>query len=163
MKRMASKRIVHQALLVGGAAFIASTSLALDSVPSAGTQSKKDSALKSKIDESPLNSDQDLNSSYAPIVQKVATSVVTIFVPSSVPELSRLSDPDLNFFRPFFGDIPWQSGAPLLEHALGSGVIVSPDGYILTNHHVLKNAKEIQVTLSDGRTFTAKVVGTDPQ
>jgi len=115
-----------------------------------------------KIDESPLNSDQDLNSSYAPIVQKVAPSVVTIFVSSSVPELSRLSDPDLNFFRPFFGDIPWQSGA-LLEHALGSGVIVSPDGYILTNNHVLKNANEIQVTLSDGRTFTAKVVGTDPR
>jgi serine protease Do len=115
-----------------------------------------------KIDESPLNSDQDLNSSYAPIVQKVAPSVVTIFVSSSVPELSRLSDPDLNFFRPLFGDIPWQSGA-LLEHALGSGVIVSPDGYILTNNHVLKNANEIQVTLSDGRTFTAKVVGTDPR
>ena len=115
-----------------------------------------------KIDESPLNSDQDLNSSYAPIVQKVAPSVVTIFVSSSVPELSRLSNPDLNFFRPLFGDIPWQSGA-LLEHALGSGVIVSPDGYILTNNHVLKNANEIQVTLSDGRTFTAKVVGTDPR
>jgi len=162
MKRMASKRIIHHALVLGGVASIASTSLALNSPPSADTQSKN-SALKLKIDESPLNSDQDLNSSYAPIVQKVAPSVVTIFVPSSVPELSRLSDPDLNFFRPFFGDIPWQSGAPLLEHALGSGVIVSPDGYILTNNHVLKNAKEIQVTLSDGRTFTAKVVGTDPQ
>src|SRR6516162_6895079 len=161
MKRMASKRIIHHALVLGGAAFIASTSLALNSAPSADTQSKN-SALKLKIDESPLNSDQDLNSSYAPIVQKVAPSVVTIFVSSSVPELSRLSDPDLNFFRPFFGDIPWQSGA-LLEHALRSGVIVSPDGYILTNNYVLKNAKEIQVTLSDGRTFTAKVVGTDPQ
>jgi len=161
MKRMASKRIIHHALVLGGAAFIASTSLALNSAPSADTHSKN-SALKLKIDESPLNSDQDLNSSYAPIVQKVAPSVVTIFVSSSVPELSRLSDPDLNFFRPFFGDIPWQSGA-LLEHALGSGVIVSPDGYILTNNHVLKNAKEIQVTLSDGRTFTAKVAGTDPQ
>ena len=158
---MASKRIIHHALVLGGAAFIASTSLALNSAPSADTHSKN-SALKLKIDESPLNSDQDLNSSYAPIVQKVAPSVVTIFVSSSVPELSRLSDPDLNFFRPLFGDIPWQSGA-LLEHALGSGVIVSPDGYILTNNHVLKNAKEIQVTLSDGRTFTAKVAGTDPQ
>ena len=158
---MASKRIIHHALVLGGAAFIASTSLALNSAPSADTHSKN-SALKLKIDESPLNSDQDLNSSYAPIVQKVAPSVVTIFVSSSVPELSRLSDPDLNFFRPLFGDILWQSGA-LLEHPLGSGVIVSPDGYILTNNHVLKNAKEIQVTLSDGRTFTAKVVGTDPR
>src|SRR6516164_6617825 len=159
MKRMASKRIVHHALVLGGAAFIASTSFAQNFPPSADTQSKN-SALESKIDKPPLNSDQDLNSSYAPIFQKVAPSVVTIFVSSSVPELSRLSD--LSFFRPFFGDIPWQSGA-LLEHALGSGVIVSPDGYILTNNHVLKNAKEIQVTLSDGRTFSAKVIGTDPQ
>src|SRR6516165_7851135 len=117
MKRMASKRIVHHALVLGGAAFIASTSFAQNFPPSADTQSKN-SALESKIDEPPLNSDQDLNSSYAPIFQKVAPSVVTIFVSSSVPELSRLSD--LSFFRPFFGDIPWQSGA-LLEHALGSG------------------------------------------
>ena len=117
MKRMASKRIVHQALLLGGAAFIASTSLALNSVPSAGTQSKKDSALKSKIDESSLNSDQDLNSSYAPIVQKVAPSVVTIFVSSSVPELSRLSDKTSISFAPslaiflgsqvHYSNMPW--------------------------------------------------------
>jgi len=46
---------------------------------------------------------------------------------------------------------------------LGSGVIVSPDGYILTNNHLVKDAKEIQVALNDGRTFTAKVIGTDPQ
>ena len=49
------------------------------------------------------------------------------------------------------------------ERKLGSGVIVSPDGYILTNNHVVQNAKEIKVALNDGRSFTAKVIGTDPQ
>jgi len=49
------------------------------------------------------------------------------------------------------------------EHGLGSGVIVSPDGYILTNNHVVNNASEIQVALNDGRQFTAKVIGADPQ
>src|SRR6516165_6044149 len=83
MKRMASKRIIHHALVLGGAAFIASTSLALNSAPSADTQSKN-SALKLKIDESPLNSDQDPNSSYAPIVQKVAPSVLAIFLGNQV-------------------------------------------------------------------------------
>ena len=157
MKRIASKRVFHCALVLGGTAFVASTSLALNSAPSAGNQSKN-SPLNLKIDESPLKSDQDLKSTYAPIVRKVAPSVVKIFVSPFVPELSQLSDPDSNFFA----DIPGQSGA-LLEDALGSGVIVSPDGYILTNNHVVKNAKEIQVALHDGRTFTAKVIGTDPQ
>jgi serine protease Do len=49
------------------------------------------------------------------------------------------------------------------QKALGSGVIISADGYILTNNHVVENSKTIQVTLSDGRKLTAKVIGTDPQ
>jgi serine protease Do len=49
------------------------------------------------------------------------------------------------------------------EHALGSGVIVSPDGYIVTNNHVIAKATEIEVMLSDKRTFKGKVVGADPQ
>ena len=157
MKKLASKRIIHCPLLLGGAAFIAGTSLALSSTASAGNQSKN-SALNLKIDESPLNADRDLKSSFAPIVQKVTPSVVKIFVSSSLAEPAQLSDPDVDYF----GDIPWQSGS-LLEHTLGSGVIVSPDGYILTNNHLVKDAKEIQVALNDGRTFTAKVIGTDPQ
>ncbi|MBV8279463.1 MAG: Do family serine endopeptidase [Verrucomicrobia bacterium] len=49
------------------------------------------------------------------------------------------------------------------QKALGSGVILSPEGYILTNNHVVENSKTIQVTLNDGRKLTAKVIGTDPQ
>lgn len=62
-------------------------------------------------------------------------------------------------FRHFFGQIPRQ----YKEHGLGSGVIVSPDGYILTNNHVVGRADEIHVTLMDKREFTAKVVGKDPK
>ena len=58
--------------------------------------------------------------------------------------------------------IPQLPGSQL-QHGLGSGVIVSPDGYILTNYHVVQNAKEIQVSLNDGRTFTGRVIGTDPK
>jgi serine protease Do len=50
-----------------------------------------------------------------------------------------------------------------VRHGLGSGVIVASDGYIVTNNHVVQNAREIQVTLNDGRTLPAKVIGTDPQ
>jgi serine protease Do len=60
-------------------------------------------------------------------------------------------------FRRFFGQIPRE----FKQHGLGSGVIVSPDGYILTNNHVVGNADTIQVTLMDKRAFTAKVIGKD--
>ena len=62
-------------------------------------------------------------------------------------------------FRHFFGQVPRN----YKEHGLGSGVIVSPDGYILTNNHVAGHADQIQVTLMDKREFTAKVVGKDPK
>jgi serine protease Do len=62
-------------------------------------------------------------------------------------------------FRHFFGQIPHE----FKQHGLGSGVIVSPDGYIMTNNHVVGHAAEIHVTLMDGREFTAKVVGKDPK
>jgi serine protease Do len=60
-------------------------------------------------------------------------------------------------FRHFFGQMPHN----YKEHGLGSGVIVSPDGYILTNNHVAGHADEIHVTLMDKREFTAKVIGKD--
>jgi len=62
-------------------------------------------------------------------------------------------------FRHFFGQIPRE----YKQHGLGSGVIVSSDGYILTNNHVVGGAEEIHVTLMDKREFTAKVIGKDPK
>ena len=71
-----------------------------------------------------------------------------------------LSDP---VFREFFGDqLPDQYGQSPNENSLGSGVIVRPDGYILTNNHVIAQADQIVVALQDGRRAEAKVVGTDP-
>ena len=157
---MALKHIVEGVLVLGGAAFLSvGTGLALNA---SGSSNSEHPPLNLKVDETPVNRTQDLQSSYAPIVEKVAPSVVKIFVSSSVPQRQLLSGQDPELFRRFFGDTPQSSGTTL-EHGLGSGVIVSADGYILTNNHVVKNAKEIEVTLTDGRTFSAKVVGTDPE
>ena len=73
-----------------------------------------------------------------------------------------LNDP---LFRRFFGDQFRQPEAPRerKSSSLGSGVIVSPDGYILTNTHVIKNADKIKVLLTDKREFTGKIVGSDPK
>jgi Do/DeqQ family serine protease len=65
-------------------------------------------------------------------------------------------------FREFFGDRFPQQQTPRRVEGVGSGVIVSPDGYILTNHHVVDGALEIKVELTDNRTFTAKLIGSDP-
>jgi serine protease DegQ len=66
-------------------------------------------------------------------------------------------------FRRFFGDRFNADSRPQRVSNLGSGVIVSADGYILTNHHVIEAADEIQVALPDGKTLPADIVGTDPE
>ena len=100
--------------------------------------------------------------SFAPIVKKVIPSVVNIATTKIIKgEISSqirefFGDP---FFRHFFGvpSIPQREKV----HALGSGVIISSNGYIVTNNHIVAGATKIIVKLHDGRKYTAKVVGTD--
>ncbi len=100
--------------------------------------------------------------SYAPVVANVAPAVVTIRSERRVREAQQFPFTEDPFFRRFFGDrLPQPGPEGRREGGLGSGVIVSQDGYILTNHHVVDGADEIRVELTDRRSFTAKVVGTD--
>ncbi len=101
--------------------------------------------------------------SYADAAQKAMPAVVNVFSSKdgSLPPDPRQNDP---LFRYFFGNPNSnrkQQDQPAAN--LGSGVIVSPDGYILTNQHVIDGADQIEIALSDGRTTTAKVVGSDPE
>ncbi len=98
--------------------------------------------------------------SYADVVSQVSPAVVTIRSERRVRQ-TAYDDPD-SLLQQFFGQAPRMPRQPRVEGALGSGVIVNPDGYILTNNHVVENGQEIRVELPDHRTFSAKVVGTDP-
>ena len=107
--------------------------------------------------------------SFAPVVDRVRGAVVSVKVKlvettddSDVQMMPHLQpgDPLERFFRQF-GQIPRQQ--PHTGQALGSGFIISSDGYVVTNNHVVENATDVTVTLDDGKTAPAKVIGTDPK
>lgn len=123
-----------------------------------------------RVDDQALKRDE--NSSYAPIIERVAPSVVTVSTEATTgsvaKESNRFSDP---LFRHFFG-LPDENEAPrkkpstnskkLVPTGLGSGVVISADGYILTNFHVVESAEVITVTLADGvTTHKAKRIAGD--
>jgi serine protease Do len=111
----------------------------------------------------PAASVAGVQTSYADLVSKVAPAVVTIRSTERARQAQQFPFMDDPSFRDFFGDrMPQQPQAPQRVQGVGSGVIVNADGYILTNHHVVDGALEIKVELTDNRTFTAKLVGSDP-
>jgi serine protease Do len=102
--------------------------------------------------------------SYADVVAHVAPAVVTIRSERRVRAPQQHPFFDDPSFRDFFGDRAPQSRQrpESRQRGLGSGVVISADGYIVTNHHVVDGAEEIIVELTDKRTFPAKLVGSDP-
>jgi serine protease Do len=118
-----------------------------------------------KVSTAPVNRDARLGTSFAPIVKKAAPSVVNIYSTRFVKERPMrnplMDDP---FFRQFFGDQFRGDDRERTrkEQSLGSGVIVSADGYILTANHVVAEADEVKVSIADSKKeYTAKIIGKD--
>ncbi|MBU0566831.1 DegQ family serine endoprotease [bacterium] len=109
-----------------------------------------------------------LEDAFAKVAEEVKPAVVNISIKKTVNggNFFRHSEDNFSFrgpfddfFENFFGDVPEK----YTQKSLGSGVIIDERGYILTNHHVIKGADEIMVTLLDGRKFEGKIKGSDPK
>ncbi len=119
-----------------------------------------------KLDSTPVDRAALEPASYAKVAKAVSPSVVKIVTEIKARTITMTPGQgyglDNPFFRQFFGgELPQMRQAP--EVGLGSGVIISSDGYIVTNNHVVKGADRVTVTLNDGRELHAKIIGRDPQ
>ena len=99
---------------------------------------------------------QQIQFSYAPLVRQISPSVVNVYAARQVQQRRSpfAGDP---FFERFFGQPFGGRPRQRISRSLGSGVIIGADGIVITNHHVIENANEVKVALSDGREFNAQI------
>ncbi|HEX7574190.1 MAG TPA: trypsin-like peptidase domain-containing protein, partial [Bacteroidota bacterium] len=161
------KRFVGAGLIlvcVGGGAFI--TSMVAEPQQSHGSAGGNEVPVVSSQGKELLNqfsvafesAAAKVNPSVVPILSEQVSQMASPFSSPSDPLKDFFGD---EFFKRFFGNA--QSDQKRVVHALGSGVIVSDDGYILTNNHVVDGAEKLTVILQDKKKYTAKIVGRDPQ
>src|SRR5882762_6640306 len=160
------------ALALASAVVLAGSALAFTQKSKADSEG---TTLNRPVDERPISRDAIRHASFAPVVKKVTPGVVKVFTTARIQNTAFGGGPGMNgapgmddFMRRFFGDdfeyrAPRRNFGVPRQQGVGSGVIATKDGYILTNNHVVDGADEVKVALQDGREFTAKVVGRDPK
>src|SRR3954464_2307753 len=168
MKTPSKKTIPRLTVLIMGG--VAAVALATTAVETSKEHQTSPPPANVKVDTSPLPSEMRANTSFAPVVKQVMPSVVKVFTTTKAKAAAMQDLPQMDnpLFRQFFGDGSQQFGRQHQfnipsQHGAGSGVIVTKDGYILTNNHVVDGADTVRVNLTDGREFTAKVIGKDPK
>jgi serine protease Do len=121
----------------------------------------------SAMDDNSVSALTSLDQAMEAVASKVTPAVVNVAVTArgSAEEMQGADGGQMQNLPPglrqFFGPMMPQQQQPQIEHGVGSGIIISPDGYIVTNNHVVDGAVQIKVTLNDRRVLNAKVVGTD--
>lgn len=160
---MNTKKLTLLAALIGGV-LIGAWATASAGRPAIGN--RQASPFFALAESGATGGQASFNDGFAPVARKVLPAVVNIASSKTIrlneqgSQSPFFSDP---FFRRFFGDEFPKLPREQRERSLGSGVIVNPDGYILTNSHVVAGADEITIYLGDKREFKGRVVGTDPK
>lgn len=136
-----------------------SVAVAPDPLGSPGAAPRGEAVVAQGMEALSQARDGEVVTSFSVAVKRAAPAVVSIMTTARARPTPQSQDP---WFQYFFGD---QGGepAPAPSSGMGSGVIVSEQGYVLTNNHVVERMDRIEVQLSDGRRSVAKVVGTDPE
>ncbi len=147
-------KILATCLVIGAALATGPATIAKETTPA-----RKMPALR--VDPTPVTEGRaPVVASYADVIDPAQKAVVSVYSKKIVRDRVALNP----LLRQFFGDeFPAEREREHKEEGLGSGVIVSPDGYILTNNHVVEGADELKVSLSDDREYVAKVIGADPK
>ena len=155
------------AIVAGGAVMLGTVAMALNRT-SDDSGSVKVTPVKLTVDRTPLQREATIPASFSDVVKRVSPSVVQVHTSAKPKQTAWRGMPQVDErFRWFFG--PGEPGGRMpntpmpQQHGVGSGVIVTEDGYILTNNHVVQHADKVQVRLHDGREFGAEIVGRDPK
>jgi serine protease Do len=163
-----SRKLTRKPVILAAAALIATSALGLtlgNLVPFAAAETATQPTIDTPYGRAPLT--------FADLVAKVSPAVVSINVKGDakvadneqIPGLPDLPEdnPLYDFFKQFRKGMPQQQQKPQPTLAQGSGFFISPDGYVVTNNHVVEDAEDITVTMENGDKYPAKLIGTDPR
>src|SRR5882762_4639370 len=158
LKKSLSRRVIAPMLAISTVGSLA----AYQATKTVAAKSASAVSSTAPLDDNSMGALLALDNAMEKLAAHVTPAIVNVAVTSKPKAEEQTEIPD--DMRPFFGpgfNFPHQKD-PAIAHGIGSGVIISPDGYVVTNNHVVDGAVDLRVTMSDRRVLPAKLIGTDP-